>query len=188
MNWRHGVPIWLLFFASCSGAGEKGSDWQVPAVPDAGGYVASPHQARVDLSFSDISIDAPFAEVRSRLKEIRVDGCEEGGECAWRDADGVRHYFFGDSPDSLHVVVKWVQACEFEGHPIPALGIGSARRRDQVLAAVRRFLPEADFECGEGGEDQTETCNATLDPGWVTIKFDASGSLIEVRLDGYHFT
>ena len=78
--------------------------------------------------------------------------------------------------------------CEFEGHPIPALGIGSARRRDQVLAAVRRFLPEADFECGEGGEDQTETCNATLDPGWVTIKFDASGSLIEVRLDGYHFT
>ena len=109
-------------------------------------------------------------------------------ECDWRDADGVRHSFWADAPLADFVVVKSIHADEFGARAIPALGIGVARQRDLVMAAARSFVPEADFECVQFEEDRTAACSATLHPGWVTIRFDASGSLTEIRLDGYQFT
>ncbi len=155
---------------------------------DDAGYLPSPQQQRVDRSFSDIPIDAPLDELQDRLSMIIENECEQWGECEWRDAHGVRYYFYGDGPDNLGVVVKSIDAADYTARAIPALGIGVARERDQVLAAARKFVPDADFECGESGDDSIEVCNATLDPGWLTIRFDASGSLIGVQLDGYHFT
>ena len=142
----------------------------------------------MDRSFSDIPILTPLDQVRSRLTEIPFDGCEEHGECEWRDADGVRHYLWADEPFAYFVVVKSIHADDFAGRAIPALGIGLARRRSQVVAAARKFVPEADFDCFHPEDDGTEVCQATLRPGWATIRFDASGSLSEVKLDGYHFT
>ena len=184
MTWRRVVPIGLLLLAGCGGGADDGLDY----FPNVGVYEASPAQARVDRSFSDILIMTLLDQVRTHLTEIPFDGCQEYGECAWRDAEGVRHYLWRDEPFAYFVVVKSIHANEFEGRSVPALGIGLARQRSEVMAAARKFVPEADFECAQFAEDSSEVCNATLRPGWVTIRFDASGSLTEVRLDGYHFT
>ena len=151
-------------------------------------YLPSPQQQRVDQSFSDIPIDAPLAELKHRLSMIVENECEQREECEWRDAQGVRYYFFGDGPDNLGVAVKSIDAADYPARAIPALGIGVARERDEVLTAARKFVPDANFECGELDDDSIEVCNATLEPGWLTIRFDASGSLMRVQLDGYHFT
>lgn len=155
---------------------------------DEGSYEPSAAQSKVDDSISTTRIYTPLADVADRLTMIVQDDCDKWGECQWQDADGVRYYFWGDGPDDLHVVAKTVRADEFEGRSISALGIGSARGRDRVLAAARSFVPGADFECGKLDDDDTDLCNVTLHPGWVTIRFDASGSLTEVQLDGYHYT
>ena len=178
MNWRQAISTGLLLLAGCASHGNDDLSY----FPNEGEYEASAQQERADRSFSDILILTPLDRVRSRLTEIRVDGCEEWGECQWRDAEGVRHYFWTDEPFAHFVVVKSVHADEFAGRSIPALGIGMARRRAEVLENARRFLPDADFECSDDG------CQAYLEPGWVTISFDASGVLTEVKLDGYHFT
>jgi hypothetical protein len=156
---------------------------------DTDGYKPSPAQQRVDRSFSDILIVTPLDKVRSRLTEIRVDGCEEYGECEWRDADGVRYFLWADEPFAYFVVDKWVQADEFERRPIPALEIGLARERGEVLRAARRFVRDIPFECHELKlAKQWETCLAFLDPGNVSLEFDRQGALVTVHLSGYHFT
>ena len=180
MTWRLGVPVGFLLLAGCFGADDEGLDY----FPNVGVYEASPDQARVDRSFSDMPIETPFAEVQTRLTEIPIDRCKEWGECFWRDANGVQHYFF----DEL-LVVKRVDARDFSERPIPALWIAGARGREEVLAAARRFLPGTEFECSEEGEeDGDEHCGAMLSPGWVSIRFDGNGQLTNVQLDGYHFT
>ena len=52
---------------------------------------------------------------------IADEGCER------RDAAGVRHFLYGDGADDLRVMIKTVEASEFEGRPIGALDIGTAR-------------------------------------------------------------
>ena len=178
MNWRQSVPMDLLLLAGCAGAeGEELAYFSSVVV-----YEASPEQERIDRSFSDMPIQTPLAEVRDRLTEIPFDGCEDPGECDWRDPEGVRHYFF----DGL-LVVKHIDAADFAERPILALEIGSARERNEVLQAARRFVPEAYFDCFDSGDD-TESCQAYFRPGWLTIRFDARGLLTQVKLDGYHFT
>jgi hypothetical protein len=184
MTRRSLVPIGLLLLAGCGG-GSEGLDY----FPNVGVYEASPAQARVDRSFSDILIITPLDQLGSRLTEIRVNGCEELGECHWRDAGGVRYGFWADEPFAYFVVDKWVKADEFEGRPISALGVGQARERREVLRAARRFVPEATFECHAWREEsQWETCQAFLSPGHVTIEFDKQGALVQVHLSGYHYT
>jgi hypothetical protein len=177
MNWQQSFPTCLLLLAGCGGVADEGLDY-FPAV---GVYEASPAQARVDRSFSAFKIESPLAEVKDRLNIIP---CEYDGECEWRDADGVRHYFFDDL-----LVVKRVDAADFVGRPILALGIGMARSRREVMMAAQRFLPDVDFDCRKWKDDrQWETCQAFLVPGHVTIEFDKQGLLVELDLSGYHFT
>lgn len=147
-------------------------------------YRPSGDQERVDRSISDIPIEANFEAVRGRLECIA--GCNEGDEAEWQDGQGTRYHFWG-GPGDLWVVIKRVDAADFAG-PIPALEIGAARERSEVLAAAKNFIPGAEFQCTDPEPGISEECQAFLDPGWVTIRFDASGRLIEVRLDGYHFT
>jgi hypothetical protein len=176
MNWRQGALIFLML-AGCEEAKE-------PA------YSPSLQQQRVDRSFSDIPIDTPFSQARGQLTEIRSGGCEGWKECEWRDRQGVRYYFWGD-PEAYGVVVKTIWVADFAGRPIQALGIGPARKRDQVLAAAKEFEPDATWECMELEDNNPgpgEACTAFLGPGWATVAFDQHGSLTEVRIDGYHFT
>jgi hypothetical protein len=185
MNWRRSVSICLLLLAGCASV----NDDELAYFPNVGAYDASPQQERVDRSFSDILIITPLDQIRSRLTEIRVDGCDEDGECEWQDSEGVRYYLWADEPFAYFVVDKRVFAGEFEGRPISALGIGLARKRGEVLRAARRFAPDATFECHEWREDSHwETCQAFLDPGNVSIDFDRQGTLVEVHFTGYHYT
>ena len=154
--------------------------------PNVGDYEASPEQLRADQSFSEFLIETTRQDIESQLTQIVENGCAEYIECDWADAMGVRHYFVGVREDEHLLVVKSVHADEFEGRPIPALGIGMARSRDEVLANVRDFLPTVAFVCTADGA--SEQCDErVLRPGWLRIWFE-DGQLKEVRLDGYHFT
>ncbi|MGB3165696.1 MAG: hypothetical protein WBA68_02855 [Alteraurantiacibacter sp.] len=139
---------------------------------------------RVDASFSDIVIDTPFDSVADTLEQSVRDECEQWGECDWRDADGVDHYVFGSTKSDRTVVLKGIAARNFEGRPIPALGIGMARQRDEVLENVETFLDGTGLDCIPG--DAIESCGATIVPGWVTVEFDKDGALRSVRFEGYH--
>jgi len=145
-------------------------------------YLPTALQMKVDRSFSALSIDTPLVEAEPHLTRIAEGDCAARGECDWRDAESVRHYFWGDDSGSLHIVVKTVRADEFAGRRIRALGIGNARNRTEVVEAIRKFAPDMPLECDES------SCGATLVPGWITVRFDDADQLAEVRFDGYHFT
>lgn len=148
--------------------------------------VISPEQERFDLSMSPLPIDTRFVDIEHLLSKIVEDDCEEWGECEWRNADGVRHYFWDD-----RLVLKFVKASEFEGRPISAFGLGMTRERGEVIAKIRQFLPGIDLDCepakasGNVGPDE---CAAFLGPGWFQVGFGSNGQLETIRFDGYHFT
>lgn len=172
-------------------AASTGTAAPIPGCDPERNYCPSPLQVRVDRSFSAIPIENQQTAVSQRLTEIRVNGCEDVDECDWRDADGVRHYFWGFSPTDFRVVVKSVHADEFVGRPISALGIGMARQQEDVLTNVRRFLGNVPLTCNRNrvsGNVSPVRCDATLGPGWIQIGFDERGELLMIHFDGYHFT
>ncbi len=151
-------------------------------------YCASQDQNRVDRSFSRFPIDSGYPTKDSVLIESRVGGCETSGECAWIDDNKVRHYFWAESPEGLYLVVKSVNAADFAGRPISALGIGMARNKADVVANVRRFLPDVEIDCDHvSGNVGPVECGGTLNPGWFQIGFDLDGNLLTIRFDGYQF-
>lgn len=165
----------------------------VVAVPAT--YKYSTVYRRVDLSFSPIPIDTELAAVRPDLAEIKIEGCDKENDCEWFDAAKVRHYFFPvdigskSSPHTDGLVVKIVRASDFEGRSISALGIGTARQKDEVLANVRKFLPSVTLDCSQpaSGNVGPDECDASVDPGWFQIGFDKQGMLEAVRFDAYQF-
>lgn len=136
--------------------------------------------AAAERSFSSIPFGAP--EVTSGLTPIRRDECDPWGDCGYHDVDLVGHFFFDGE-----LVVKAIDVGEIGDRPIEALSIGTARLLDEVVARVRAFLPEAQVSC-ETSTDGDQYCHATLGDGWITLVFDGSGHLTEVRIDAYHFT
>jgi hypothetical protein len=136
--------------------------------------------AAAERSFSSVPFGAP--EGTSGLTPIRRDECEPWGDCGYRDEDLVGHFFFDGE-----LVVKAVDLGEVGDRSIEALGIGTARLLDEVIDRVRNFLPEARVGC-ETSSDGDHYCHATLGEGWITLVFDGSGHLTDVRIDAYHFT
>lgn len=128
----------------------------------------------------------PFGAVEAPPDLVLVDPaqCETWGECYYRDADGVGHLFHGGE-----LVVKWVEVAEVGDRPIAALGIGTARTMDAVLENVRRVLPEAEIACVRALFDLAgRDCSALLGEGWITLRFDGDGRLVEARVDALDFT
>lgn len=160
-----------------------------------GGQPFSALYQRVDRSFSSIAVDTPFGAVRESMREIRTDGCEQYGECSWSDPDDVEHFFWPSIEDETNrdrdvAVVKVVRAERFQGRPIGALGIGLARDKPDVLANIRRFVPEIEIDCDRqaSGNVGPDECGGTVLPGWFQVGFDRNGQLEAVRFDAYHFT
>lgn len=133
-----------------------------------------------DISFSAIPFGAP--ESTPGLTILDREQCDRWGECSYFDADRVEHYFWGGE-----LVVKTIRTAEVGNRPINALGIGDARAFDEVVGRVESFLPEAEIDCRES-EKGERSCGATLGEGWISLQFDNSRRLTEVRLDAYHFT
>lgn len=152
-------------------------------------YCPSPDQVRVDLSISEIAIDSAFSSHRFTLTEDWQDDCEILDGCDWLDSNKVRHYMWGESPEELFVVLKMIEAKDFVGRSIPAFGIGTARKQTDVMANVRRFLPDVEIDCDHvSGSVGPVECGGTLNPGWFQIGFDVEGNLLAIRFDGYQFT
>lgn len=154
-------------------------------------------QLRVDRSFSVFGINETVgiydgSEVvfgsdviaAGGFTELRDGSCENWNECYLRDTNGVQHSLFG-TPDDLYVVTKAVHARDFVGRPIPALGIGTARNREDVIANVRRFVAPVELDCHN--PPNVVDCHAHLSPGWIEITFDIDGQFIETNFAGYHF-
>lgn len=133
-----------------------------------------------DWSFSAIPLGA--SEPAPGLTLIARNNCEAWGECSYHDANRVEHYFWEGE-----LVVKRVHVAEVGDRHVDALGIGTVRSLDEVVERVGIFLPEAEIGC-EDFADGTATCGATLGEGWISLFFDNSRRLTEVRIDAYHFT
>ena len=147
-------------------------------------YLPSPDQARIDRSFSMIAIDTPLILARARLKAATSGDCAI--TCDWIDRDGVRYSFRGETAGRQYLVAKTVRATDYVWKAIPALGIGQARDRALVIAAVQRQVRGLRLDCAAtGASGGTETCRADLKPGWITLAFQADGKLIEATLVGY---
>ena len=133
-----------------------------------------------ERSFSDI----PFGtrEGARGLTMVIEGQCREWGECSYAGVNRVEHYFWDGE-----LVVKTIVFPEDNDQLTAVLGIGPARDMDDVVARVRRFLPEAELECRPGA-DRGHTCGATLGEGWITLRFDRNGRIREARIDAYHFT
>ena len=135
-----------------------------------------------EQSFSSI----PFGtrEPPKALTLVEDGGCVDGkGECTYIDASDVEHYF-----TEGELVVKSLQIGRVGARPIVALGIGTARRLDEVVKRVKRFLPEAEVDCDDRPAADGITCSARLGEGWFKLFFDDSRRLKEVRIDAYQFT
>ena len=115
-------------------------------------------------------------------------GCDKFDDCDWIDAAHVRHYFFGTRPGAGKLVIKRITVSEFGAGAIPALGIGVARKRKDVLKAVTKFAPELKLDCIAplaAGPQGHPSCQAHLSPGLVAVEFDRAGTLVGVRFEGY---
>ena len=157
------------------GACQKDAADEMPEPPE-----LSETYEKVDWSFSGTAIDTSYAELD--LPDDLSAICEEWSDCEWQDDEDVRHAIWGQDTDSLRVVVKSVSARDFEGRPIPALGIGEARRRDEVIEKVEAFLGGAELDCVSG--DAIESCGTEVLPGWITVDFDTEGRLLKAKFDG----
>lgn len=153
-------------------------------------YGASELQKKVDLSFSSIPIDTPFYKVSKGLR--RADrGCRGMSNCDWRNAEGVRHgfeTFESTNTSRMTVMVKRAVISEFGPRPVRALGIGTARARADVFAAIARFDASITFDCAPpsiSGDIGHHGCVAQTGPGWVEIGFDENEQITEARFFGY---
>lgn len=145
-------------------------------------------EARIDHSFSDIAVNTPLAQVRARLTEEHAKGCQKFDDCDWIDGQHVRHYFFGIKPGSGRLVIKKIEIAEFGPGAIPALGIGTARKRKDVLKAASAFAPGLKLDCLSLPISKTvrrPSCQAHLNPGLIAVDFDEQDQLVEVRFEGY---
>lgn len=136
--------------------------------------------AMAERSFSDI----PFGTQEGVPGLTMVVGgqCEEWADCSYIDANEVGHAFWEGE-----LVVKTFLFPKDNDQSTAVLGIGTARDMDDVVARVRRFLPEAGLE-RRPDADRGHTCGATQGEGWITLRFDRSGRIRLARIDAYHFT
>jgi hypothetical protein len=141
---------------------------------------------RADQSFSAYPLAEETLGLRAQGFTIMLNTCaSEGGECSWRDGNGVIHILDGDNI----LFVKMVEAADFRGRSIEALGIGMARDRAAVVRNVSRYLLGTEITCREAEEagegEGISSCGATLGEGWIKLLFTPDNQLLLARVDAY---
>ncbi|WP_428627459.1 hypothetical protein [Sphingopyxis sp.] len=140
---------------------------------------------RADASFSRYPLNLPSTpQAIGRLTNGDVCDDDNGFSCEWQDDAGVVHIFSGDI-----LAIKAVDV----GAATPslsALGIGTARTRNDVLTKVRAFLPEIKIDClepGQAGEGEgVASCGGSFENGgWIKLLFDANNRLKSARIDAF---
>lgn len=141
--------------------------------------------SRISESFSPFPLGVPtlFAAV-GRLRNGDVCGPDTEIWCQVEGENGLLHIF--DSQDVLRIKEAEVGFDEASPPAINVLGIGTARKRDDVMRRVAIFAPELEFTCGDHAEyaegEGSILCEASI-PGHGTVDliFNASGKLWFVR-------
>lgn len=139
---------------------------------------------RVDASFSDIAIDAQRSAVEDRLTQIERADCIQWDECDWRDSEGVRYHFWKKAATDIVLIAKMIEASDFEDREIPALGIGLARDRKEVLARMGAFIGDAEIACDQY-DFGYEVCGVKVGAARISAAFTRDGQLSGLVFDGY---
>lgn len=140
---------------------------------------------RADASFSRFPLNKP-AVPKTIGKLTNGNICDdEMILCEWRDARGVDHIMGGKL-----LAIKVIDVAPGDRRPIAALGIGTARHQDGVVANVRRFLPEIPVRClsaGQSGEGESRSsCGGSFKRGgWFKLIFDGNEQLVSARIDAF---
>ena len=140
---------------------------------------------RADASFSRFPLnEKAVPQAIGRL--VNGAECDDGDIlCEWEDSHGTRHIMGGKV-----LATKVVYAADIGDQQLAALDIGTARRRFDVLARVRAFLPEIVVECrsaSESGEGEgISSCGGSFaSGGWIKLLFDKENDLISARIDAF---
>jgi hypothetical protein len=140
---------------------------------------------RADASFSRFPLNKPAVpQTIGRL--TNGASCDDDMIlCEWQDARGVVHIMGGKL-----LAIKVLKVAPGDRRPIAALGIGTMRSQESVIANVRKFLPEIPITClsrtqaGEG--EGLSSCSGSFKRGgWFKLIFDSSDQLISARIDAF---
>lgn len=136
---------------------------------------------RAESSFSHVAFGVQYDEMSSLgLKMIEFGVCRQNKVCTWVDRENVLH----EADDERGVDSKIIEIDQRSPKSLNALGIGSARFRNEVISAVGRFLPEAQFECSQAPPDDEGTyCISLVGDGFVELKFDDHDQLSMARVE-----
>jgi hypothetical protein len=122
---------------------------------------------KISQSFSNDKLGRMTMPKGAKLMQTEANNPEcsvqKLADCYVRDVNGVELYF---SPyDGLNS--KQITISASHSGAVRALGIGTARSKTSVLAAIERFVQRLSFECAETGQDNGEvdndlTCSARI--------------------------
>ncbi len=160
----------------------------LPVAAPAAERIADPFD-RADASFSRFPLNLPTTpQAIGRLTNGDVcTDAESGFDCEWEDDAGVVHVVVGDEDI---VAIKSIDGAALGNRNIGALNIGTARKRSDVLARVRAFLPEIAIDCrepGEAGEGEgIASCGGSFgNGGWIKLLFGPDNRLQTARIDAF---
>lgn len=138
--------------------------------------------SRIDQSFSSVPLRTNADPIKLGYSVRTAPFCVENvRDCGWSDKTGVRHYF-----DIYGILgFKSIWAGDQGASAIGALGIGAARKRDEVLAAIREFSPLLTLECATVPAG-TE-CRRDLGQAVLAIDFDEHDMLAGLTIDSRYW-
>lgn len=146
--------------------------------------IADPYR-RADASFSKFPLESEIArtKVGQLVNERECD--DDLIPCLWKDDKGVNHIFGGKL-----LAIKVINLQPGDNRPISALGIGTALSRGDVVANVKRFLPEIAVDClnaEEAGEGEgLSSCGGSFEGNsWFKLIFDPNDQLVSARIDAF---
>lgn len=131
---------------------------------------------------SEAMSSIPFGRISdAAVRRLRIEGntpCHSWTDCS----------YFGDGPvahsiDSGRVVVKWLTV-KGDG-AIGTFGIGTARRRADVMARIEARLPGVKFNCFAFDKAGPTDCSTMLGAGSMQVNFDKDDRLTHIRLDDW---
>ena len=136
---------------------------------------------RAESSFSTVAFGVQYDELSALgLKMVEFGVCRRNKVCTWVDRQQVQH----EADDDQGVDSKIIEIDQSSTKSINILGIGPARSRPEVLAAVDRFMPGLKFDCGRAPPDDIGSyCFAPVGDGFVEIKFDDDDRLLLARVE-----
>jgi hypothetical protein len=141
--------------------------------------------SRISASFSPFPLGLPTLPAAiGRLRNGTECWTGIGILCEVEGENGILH--FTDTNNFLRAKEVEVDPHDTSPTALGALGIGTARGRDQVMERVNTFAPELSFSCQDHAEyaegEGSTLCEAQVaGHGTVSLVFDGSGTLWFVR-------